>query len=125
RILVPMAWHEMGDSIKKVAESEPRPSSKLGAIGSLAWLSVLAGVIVAAIFIPGTAFVASTSNKVSKDIVDLPLALQDLPNPQTTRVLASNGKRIAYFYQENRQDVPLKQIAPVMQEAIVSIEDYR
>lgn len=120
-----MAWHEMGDSIKKVAESEPRPSSKLGAIGSLAWLSVLAGVIVAAIFIPGTAFLASTSNKVSKDIVDLPLALQDLPNPQTTRVLASNGKRIAYFYQENRQDVPLKRIAPVMQQAIISIEDYR
>ena len=120
-----MAWHEMSDSIKKVAESEPQPSSKLGAIGSIAWLSVLAGVIVAAIFIPGTAFLASTSSKASKDIVDLPLALQDLPNPQTTRLLASNGQRVAYFYQENRQDVPLEKIAPVMREAIISIEDYR
>ncbi|MFH7322715.1 transglycosylase domain-containing protein [Aeromicrobium sp. JJY06] len=120
-----MAWQDMGDSIKKVAESEPRPTSKLGAIGSIAWLSVLAGVIVAAIFVPGTAFLASTSNKVSKDVVDLPLALQDLPNPQTTRLIASNGKRVAYFYQENRQDVPLKKIAPVMQTAIISIEDYR
>jgi len=125
RILEAMAWQDMGDSIKKVAESEPKPSSKLGAIGSIAWLSVLAGVIVAAIFVPGTAFMASTSNKVTKDIVDLPLALQDLPNPQTTRLLGSNGSRIAYFYQENRQDVPLKSIAPVMQEAIISIEDYR
>ncbi|MFO6452161.1 MULTISPECIES: transglycosylase domain-containing protein [unclassified Aeromicrobium] len=120
-----MAWQDMGDSIKKVAESEPRPTSKLGAIGSIAWLSVLAGVIVAAIFVPGTAFLASTSNKVSKDVVDLPLALQDLPNPQTTRLIASNGKRVAYFYQENRQDVPLAKIAPVMQTAIISIEDYR
>ncbi|MET1132175.1 MAG: transglycosylase domain-containing protein [Aeromicrobium sp.] len=120
-----MAWQDMGDSIKKVAESEPRPTSKLGAIGSIAWLSVLAGVIVAAVFVPGTAFLAATSNKASKDIVDLPLALQDLPNPQTTRLIASNGKRVAYFYQENRQDVPLKRIAPVMQSAIISIEDYR
>lgn len=120
-----MAWQEMGDSIKKVAESEPRPSSRLGAIGSIAWLSVLAGVIVAAIFVPGTAFLASTSNQASKDIVDLPLALQDLPNPQTTRLIASDGSRVAYFYQENRQDVPLKSIAPVMREAIISIEDYR
>lgn len=120
-----MAWQDMGDSIKKVAESEPRPTSKLGAIGSIAWLSVLAGVIVAAIFVPGTAFLASTSNKVSKDVVDLPLALQDLPNPQTTRLIASNGKRVAYFYQENRQDVPLAKIAPIMQTAIISIEDYR
>ncbi len=125
RILVSMAWQDMGDSIKKVAESEPRPTSKLGAIGSIAWLSALAGVIVAAIFVPGTAFLAATSNKASKDIVDLPLALQDLPNPQTTRLIASNGKRVAYFYQENRQDVPLAKIAPVMQTAIISIEDYR
>jgi membrane peptidoglycan carboxypeptidase len=120
-----MAWQEMGDSIKKVAESEPKPASTVGAIGSIAWLSVLAGVIVAAIFIPGTAFLAATSSKASKDIVDLPLALQDLPNPQTTRILASNGQRVAYFYQENRQDVPLKRIAPLMQQAIISIEDYR
>ncbi|MTB89343.1 penicillin-binding protein [Aeromicrobium senzhongii] len=120
-----MAWQDMGESIKKVAESEPKPTSVWGAIGSIAWLSVLAGVIIAVIFVPGTAFVASTGNKATKDIVDLPLALQDLPNPQTTRVLASNGRRIAYFYQENRQDVPLEKIAPVMQEAIISIEDYR
>src|SRR5690606_37534023 len=101
RILVVMAWQDMGESIKKVAESEPKPTSTVGAIGSIAWLSLLAGVIVAAIFVPGTAFLTSTSNKVSKDIVDLPLALQDLPNPQTTRILASNGQRVAYFYQEN------------------------
>lgn len=120
-----MAWHEVGDSIKNAAGSEPRPTSKIGAVGAIAWLSLLAGVIAAAVFVPGTAFLASTSNKVSKDIVDLPLALQDLPNPQTTRLLASNGKRVAYFYEENRQDVPLKKIAPVMQDAIISIEDYR
>ncbi|HPU13397.1 MAG TPA: transglycosylase domain-containing protein [Aeromicrobium sp.] len=120
-----MDWQGIEDSVKKLAQSEQKPTSTLGAIGSIAWLSVLAGVIVAAVFVPGTAFLASTGNKVSKEIVDLPLALQDLPNPQTTRVLASNGQRIAYFYQENRQDIPLENIAPVMKDAIISIEDNR
>lgn len=120
-----MAWHDVGDSIKKVASSEPQPTSRLGVIGSIGWLSVLAGVIVAAVFVPGTAFLANTSERVSKDVIDLPLSLQDLPNPQTTRLVAADGSRLAYFYQENRQDVPLDGIAPIMQKAIVSIEDYR
>ncbi len=120
-----MDWQGIERSVKKLAQSEQKPTSKLGAIGSIAWLSVLAGVIAAAVFIPGTAFLASTGNKVTKDVIDLPLALQDLPNPQTTRILASNGKLLAYFYQENRQDVPLDKIAPVMKDAIISIEDYR
>src|SRR5690606_17312316 len=72
-----------------------------------------------------SAFVITTGRSVSKDLVDLPLEVRDTPNPQTTRVLASNGKRIAYFYQENRQDVPLDAIAPEMQDALVSIEDFR
>ncbi len=88
-------------------------------------LSVIAGVGIAAIAIPAASFVAVTANQVSNDIVGLPLTLEDQPNPQTTVVLASNGERLAYFYQENRQDVPLEKIAPTMQEALLAIEDSR
>ncbi len=91
----------------------------------MARLSVIAGVGVAALAIPATTFVAVTANQVSNDIVDLPLTLEDQPNPQTTVVLASNGERLAYFYQENRQDIALKDIAPMMQQALLSIEDTR
>ena len=75
--------------------------------------------------IPATTFVAVTGDDVTTDLVNLPLNLEDRPNPQTTRLLASNGELLAYFYQENRQDVPIKEIAPVMQDAILSIEDAR
>jgi membrane peptidoglycan carboxypeptidase len=91
----------------------------------MARLSALGGIAVAAILIPATTFVAVTGNHVTTDLVNLPLKLEDRPNPQTTRLLASNGELLAYFYKENRQDVPLENISQVMQDAILSIEDSR
>ena len=37
----------------------------------------------------------------------------------------ADGKLLAYFYDENRIYVGLNQIAPIMQQAIVAIEDHR
>ncbi|MFI5429240.1 transglycosylase domain-containing protein [Aeromicrobium sp. UC242_57] len=91
----------------------------------MARLSGLGGLLVAMMLIPATAVVAITFNKVTNDVVDLPLTLEDQPSAQTTRLLASDGSLIAYFYKENRQDVPLKDIAPVMQDAQLAIEDNR
>ncbi|MCW2750366.1 MAG: glycosyl transferase [Aeromicrobium sp.] len=120
-----MFWDDLSDSARKLAQTEKSPRSAGATMGSMARLSVLAGVIVAAILIPATTFVAVTANHLSNGVVDLPLQLVDEPNPQTTRLLASNGTLLAYFYKENRQDVALKDIAPVMQTALLSIEDSR
>ena len=120
-----MAREDFGGSLRRLVQSGKRPRTTAGAVGSMARLSALAGAAVAAILIPTTAFVVVTGNNVTNDLVNLPLKLEDRPNPQTTRLLASNGELLAYFYKENRQDVPLKEIAPVMQEAILAIEDSR
>ncbi len=88
-------------------------------------LSVFAGLLVAALLVPATSFIAVTSNNVSEGFAELPLELRQTPNPQTTRLLAADGSLLAYFFQENRQDVPLKKIAPVMEDALLSIEDNR
>lgn len=120
-----MDWGSVRESIKRTSQTEVPKSSRLSTIVSMVWLSALSGVLVAAMLIPASAFVITTSRSFTRDIVELPLVVQDIPNPQTTRVLASNGKRIAYFYQENRQDIPLKDISPAMQDALVSIEDNR
>ena len=106
-------------------QTEQDHVSKGSIIGSMVRLSALAGVMVAALLIPATTFVAVTANNLSQEFLSLPLALQQTPNPQTTRLLASNGDLIAYFYKENRQDVPLADIAPNMQTALLSIEDNR
>jgi membrane peptidoglycan carboxypeptidase len=55
----------------------------------------------------------------------LPSELRELPLMQTSTMLAANGQPIAYFYEENRIEVSLSQVAPVMQQAIVAIEDSR
>ncbi|MBD8607033.1 penicillin-binding protein [Aeromicrobium sp. CFBP 8757] len=120
-----MASKDFRDSLRRAAQSETHSRRKPVLVGAMARLSALAGLLVALILIPTTAIVAMTTSKVTDDVLSLPLTLEDQPNAQTSRLLASNGELIAYFYNENRQDVPLADIAPVMQDAILSIEDAR
>ena len=56
---------------------------------------------------------------------DLPAAFDQPAQSQRSQVLDVNGDVLAYFYDENRVYVPLADIAPVMQQAIISIEDHR
>ncbi|MFC6150395.1 transglycosylase domain-containing protein, partial [Mumia xiangluensis] len=95
------------------------------AIGSMALLSLFAGVLVAGLAIPVAAFVGVTSNSMARGFDELPLELRETPIPQRSKVLASDGSLITYFYSQNRQDVPLSKISPLMQQAVVSIEDAR
>ncbi|MGA8987223.1 transglycosylase domain-containing protein [Aeromicrobium sp.] len=120
-----MSWHEIRSSLRHAATREKQHDGPLSIIGTMVLLSAAAGVLIAAIAVPGTALFAATANNVSNDLVNLPLRLDDQPNAQTTRLLASNGDLIAYFYEENRQDIPLSKISPIMQDALLSIEDAR
>jgi membrane peptidoglycan carboxypeptidase len=120
-----MASEHFRDSLRRAAQSETRSNRKPALIGTMVGLAGLAGLLVAMTLIPATALVANTANRVSNDVIDLPLTLEDLPSAQTSRLLASNGDLIAYFYSENRQDVPLADISPNMQDALLSIEDAR
>ncbi|HEV7896671.1 MAG TPA: transglycosylase domain-containing protein [Planosporangium sp.] len=65
--------------------------------------------------------------KASADAFDhLPTQLVELPPPQISYVYASDAKTLlAMFYDENRRDVRLGDVAPVMQQAIVAAEDSR
>src|SRR4029079_16559157 len=39
--------------------------------------------------------------------------------------VAADGSLLAAFYEQNREEVPLSQVATVMQQALISIEDSR
>lgn len=56
---------------------------------------------------------------------DLPQDFREPQLPVRTRVYAANGTKIATIYEENRKEVPLDKIAPVMQDAVIAIEDSR
>jgi membrane peptidoglycan carboxypeptidase len=100
--------------------------------GSLAYslvmfvvVSVLAGVLVAGLFIPFAGMAGVTSNAAAAELESLPAELAT-PAPATrSKVLMGNGKTLAFFYDENRIPVKLKNIAPVMRQAQIAIEDHR
>ncbi|NJC84505.1 transglycosylase domain-containing protein [Planosporangium mesophilum] len=59
-------------------------------------------------------------------LVSLPRSLQAPPSQQASYVYANDGKTlITTFYDQNRRNVGLADIAPVMQQAIVAAEDTR
>ena len=93
-------------------------------LGLLA-VSALAGVLLAAFFLP----LVSASSAVAKDGVDLfdsyPSELEVEPLNEASRIEAADGSLLATFYTENRIMVPLEEISPHMQHAVIAIEDRR
>ncbi|MBE0447799.1 MAG: PBP1A family penicillin-binding protein [Actinobacteria bacterium] len=51
--------------------------------------------------------------------------VKSVAKSQTTHIYASDGTVITKLFQENRTIVPLKQISPTLQKAIIAVEDQR
>src|SRR3954454_8924174 len=91
----------------------------------LAVMIVAAGVLLAALMFPfvgGTGLVARNS----ASLLDaLPVELTDQTPAGVTKVLAADGSLITNFFTNNRTPVKSDQIADVMKQALVDIEDSR
>ena len=88
-------------------------------------VSVLAGLLVAGLFVPMAGLAGVGTKAAASELNSLPAELST-PAPATrSRVLMANGKTLAYFYDENRIPVKLDKIAPVMRQAQLAIEDHR
>jgi len=87
--------------------------------------SVAAGGLVAALLVPFVGAAGLAAKAASSHFQDLPHELKPPLLPQASRILDKNGKPIATFFSENRLSVTLDKIAPVMQQAVVAIEDER
>jgi len=96
---------------------------KSGRFVGLLVAAVVTGLIVAAVLLPGIGGVGLALKTAGSTLS--PLALTEPPLAQRSRILAADGTVLANFYQENRTDVPIGKVAPVMQQAIVAIEDSR
>jgi membrane peptidoglycan carboxypeptidase len=96
-----------------------------GRVGLLALVSALAGLLVAGLFLPVLGGLGLAARAGVHQFESLPTQLETPPLPQRSQILAADGSLLATFYYENRVDVQLDQIAPVMRKAIVAIEDSR
>ncbi|MFG1920429.1 penicillin-binding protein [Cryptosporangium sp. NPDC048952] len=93
---------------------------------SLVLCGILAGVVIAAAAFPAVGVSGLTAKSASDSFSDLPAELKIPPVPQISTLLASDGKtEIARFFDENRRNVKLADMAPVIRQAVVAAEDNR
>src|SRR4051812_43387219 len=83
------------------------------------------GLVVAGILLPVIGGAGLFARAVSDSWGDLPATLRMPPPPERSRLVAADGTTIASFFTQDRVNVPLAKVAPVMQRAIVAIEDAR
>lgn len=88
-------------------------------------VSVLSGGLASGLAIPVITGSGAVVDSGVHYFDSLPSELQEAPLMQTSTMVASNGQPLAYFYDENRVEVPLSEVTSVMQQAIVAIEDSR
>ncbi|MFE9692004.1 penicillin-binding protein [Micromonospora sp. NPDC005806] len=92
---------------------------------SLLICGLLAGVVVAAAAFPAVAMSGLAAKAGAETFGALPKELTVARAPQISYLVAADGKTpLATMYDENRRDVKLKDIAPVMQKAIIAAEDH-
>jgi membrane peptidoglycan carboxypeptidase len=103
-----------------------RAVTAVKAVASLLLCGLIAGVVVAAAVFPGLAVSGLTAKTGADEFESLPTNFDVLPSPQISYVYASDGQTLlAMMYDENRRDVPLTDVSPFMQQAIVAAEDTR
>lgn len=92
---------------------------------SLLICGLLAGVVVAAAAFPAVAMSGLAAKAGAETFDKLPTELTVKRAPQISYVYASDGKTLlATMYDENRRDIPLKDVSPIMQKAMIAAEDH-
>jgi membrane peptidoglycan carboxypeptidase len=87
--------------------------------------AAFAGVLVGLLALPGVGSVGMAARDASDSFQNMPDDFRLSPPPERSTVYSADGQVIAVFYEHNRESVSLNQIAPIMQKAVIAIEDDR
>src|SRR5690606_38143563 len=88
-------------------------------------VSALAGVLMAGLVLPMTAGLGLSARSGAEAFSEMDDDIFVHELAERSRMTDADGRTLATFYEENRIYVPLDKIAPVMQDAMVAIEDHR
>ena len=88
-------------------------------------VAAVMGVLVAGLAIPFAAVTGLSTRTVAEGMDKIPADLTAEPLAQRTRLLGRDGAVLATLYDQNRVNVPLAKVAPIMRKAMIAIEDYR
>ena len=103
----------------------PGPFGVLGRIGLFLVFAVIAGLLAGLAGLPIIGGIGVASRDAIQGFESLPDTLTEPPLPQHSTILAADGSVLATVYYQNRVEVPLSSVAPVMRQAIVAVEDAR
>ena len=88
-------------------------------------ICVIIGVLLAGAVLPFVAVGALAARQVSEAVDRMPADLRMEPLPLRTELLDRHGTLVGLFYEQNRINASLANVAPVMQQAVLAIEDAR
>ncbi len=112
-----------------MVRSSTAPVPALGSVFALlagfVATSMLAGVLVAGLFMPAVGASGQLARGGVEYFESLPEDLTVGTLSQQSRILWADGTPMATFYDEKRVLVPLADVAPQMRQAVVAIEDSR
>jgi membrane peptidoglycan carboxypeptidase len=99
--------------------------NRFGLLTRMTTFVALAGVIAALIVLPVVGGVGLATRNSAQAFTNLPSDLTQVPLPQQNTIVDSNGDILAVLFAQNRIEVPLEEISPIMQQAVIAIEDQR
>jgi membrane peptidoglycan carboxypeptidase len=109
----------MGNSSSKTGPD------RFGLLTRMATFVALAGIVAALIVLPVVGGVGLATRNSAQAFSSLPSDLTQVPLPQRNTMLDADGNVLAVLYAQNRIEVPLEDISPIMQQAVIAIEDQR
>ncbi|WEH35036.1 transglycosylase domain-containing protein [Streptomyces sp. AM 4-1-1] len=88
-------------------------------------VAVLSGAVLAGIALPAAGALGLAAKGTVEGFDEIPANLKTPPLMQRTKILDNEGGTIATVYSRDRTVVPLEDMSPYLQKAIVAIEDSR
>ena len=108
----------------KTIKSKP-PTGRIRLAIRMLVVTLVAGLVAGLMALPAVGGFGMWTRNGVEGFKNLPADLSEVPLPQQNVILDSWGREIATLYAQNRIEVPLSQISPLLQQAIISIEDQR
>jgi len=109
-----------------MVSSEEHPVlSRFGLLTKMATFIVLSGMVAALIVLPVVGGIGLLSRNSAQAFSNLPSDLTQVPLPEQNTIVGADGNILAVLYAQNRIEIPLEEIAPIMQQAVIAIEDQR
>ena len=88
-------------------------------------VSVIGGVLAAGLMVPTAGIAAEGAKSIAVALNSLPQQLKVNPPTEGSTVLMGDGTVLTTFFDQNRKNITLDQIAPIMRQAQVAVEDQR